>query len=158
MDTICPTVREHSHAALVSPTALFCGGVFCLVFGGLLRMWCYRTLKGYFTYEVTLSKDHELVTQGPYAYVRHPSYTAILLMILGTQFVCFTQRSLIAQCETTRKPFQLLVYFWWFMSSYTLLGLYKRGYVEDKQLLERFGQVWLDYKTGVPYMYLPFLL
>ena len=31
-----------------------------------------------------MKENHELVTTGPYAYVRHPIYTGILLAALGT--------------------------------------------------------------------------
>ncbi len=31
-----------------------------------------------------MKEHHELVTTGPYAYVRHPIYSGIMLMALGT--------------------------------------------------------------------------
>ncbi len=33
---------------------------------------------------MTFKEDHELVRHGPYAHVRHPIYSAILLMLIGT--------------------------------------------------------------------------
>lgn len=33
---------------------------------------------------MTFQKDHELVERGPYRFVRHPIYTSILLMCIGT--------------------------------------------------------------------------
>jgi protein-S-isoprenylcysteine O-methyltransferase Ste14 len=33
---------------------------------------------------MSLRQDHELITSGPYAYVRHPIYTGILLAMLGS--------------------------------------------------------------------------
>ena len=35
-------------------------------------------------------EGHELVTSGPYAYVRHPIYSAMFLMLIGTGLVVST--------------------------------------------------------------------
>ena len=36
---------------------------------------------------MSLKEGHELVTTGPYRYIRHPIYTGILLAILGSALV-----------------------------------------------------------------------
>jgi len=51
--------------------------------GGLIRLECYRQLGTMFTFEMSIRKDHMLVTSGPYGIVRHPGYTGILLVISG---------------------------------------------------------------------------
>ena len=52
--------------------------------GGLaLRWWAIRTLGKQFTRELQIGSDHELVVDGPYRYVRHPSYTGAILMLAG---------------------------------------------------------------------------
>jgi len=33
---------------------------------------------------VSFKQDHELIEHGPYRFVRHPIYTGMLLMVLGT--------------------------------------------------------------------------
>lgn len=48
----------------------------------LLRMWCYNTLGKYFTFVIGVKKDHKLITDGPYHYLVHPSYTSQILLIL----------------------------------------------------------------------------
>jgi protein-S-isoprenylcysteine O-methyltransferase Ste14 len=53
--------------------------------GGLiLAIWARRVIGPNWSGIVTLKRDHELVTGGPYRYVRHPIYSAILMMFLGT--------------------------------------------------------------------------
>lgn len=47
-------------------------------------IWARRTLAGNWSGAVTFKKGHELVKTGPYRYVRHPIYTSLLLMFLGT--------------------------------------------------------------------------
>jgi protein-S-isoprenylcysteine O-methyltransferase Ste14 len=45
---------------------------------------------------VTVKKDHRLIRQGPYAVVRHPIYSGILLGLVGTAIVIGEVRGLIA--------------------------------------------------------------
>ena len=55
-----------------------------LAFGGLgLRWWSQAELGHMFTFEVGIRKDHRLVQTGPYAILRHPSYTGLLVGIIG---------------------------------------------------------------------------
>jgi hypothetical protein len=51
--------------------------------GLLLRWWAIITLGRFFTVDVTIEKDHELVERGPFRIVRHPSYTGVLLAFVG---------------------------------------------------------------------------
>jgi protein-S-isoprenylcysteine O-methyltransferase Ste14 len=44
-----------------------------------LRLWSFHTLGRYFTFTVQTSRDQPIVTTGPYRYVRHPGYSALLL-------------------------------------------------------------------------------
>jgi protein-S-isoprenylcysteine O-methyltransferase Ste14 len=58
-------------------------GVALLILGSLLRRWCFRTLGQYFTGDVKASADQPVIRTGPYRYVRHPSYTAGIMMFTG---------------------------------------------------------------------------
>ena len=53
------------------------------VAGLALRWWSIVTLGRFFTVDVVVEKDHELVERGPFRWVRHPSYTGVLLAFLG---------------------------------------------------------------------------
>ncbi len=44
-------------------------------------------LGGNWSARVTLKENHELIERGPYRLVRHPIYSGLLLMILGTAIV-----------------------------------------------------------------------
>jgi protein-S-isoprenylcysteine O-methyltransferase Ste14 len=59
------------------------GGVLCLC-GLVVALWARRTLGGNWSSAVTFKQGHELIVRGPYNYVRHPIYTGLLLMALGT--------------------------------------------------------------------------
>jgi protein-S-isoprenylcysteine O-methyltransferase len=58
-------------------------GVVLFVTGLLLRWWAIITLGRFFTVDVTIEKDHELVERGPFRMLRHPSYTGVLLAFVG---------------------------------------------------------------------------
>ncbi len=58
-------------------------GVMLFVAGLLLRWWAIITLGRFFTVDVTIERDHELVERGPFRMVRHPSYTGVLLAFVG---------------------------------------------------------------------------
>lgn len=58
-------------------------GIATLVAGSLLRRHCWRLLGASFTGDVRAESDQRIVTTGAYAKLRHPSYTAGILMNLG---------------------------------------------------------------------------
>jgi protein-S-isoprenylcysteine O-methyltransferase len=51
--------------------------------GLILRWWAIITLGRFFTVDVTIEKDHELVERGPFRIVRHPLYTGVFLAFVG---------------------------------------------------------------------------
>lgn len=53
------------------------------VVGLLFRWWAIIVLGRFFTVDVQIEADHELVERGPFHFVRHPSYTGVLLAFVG---------------------------------------------------------------------------
>lgn len=62
---------------------LFWTGLLLMAAGMLLRFWSIRVLANFFTVDVTIREDHELIRRGPYRLLRHPSYTGSLMTFLG---------------------------------------------------------------------------
>jgi len=62
---------------------LFVAGVLVSFLGSLLRRYCWRTLGEYFTGDVKARADQPVIRSGPYRFVRHPSYTAAMMMFIG---------------------------------------------------------------------------
>jgi len=88
----------------------------CVVVVGLaVTLWARAALGGNWSGSVTFKEDHELIQSGPYRYVRHPIYSGLLLMSLGTailhawswQFV-FCALLLVALWSKLRAEEQLL--------------------------------------------------
>jgi protein-S-isoprenylcysteine O-methyltransferase len=63
--------------------AFYLIGLALFVFGLLIRWTAIIYLGRFFTVDVAIAKDHQLITTGPYRFVRHPSYTGTLLIFLG---------------------------------------------------------------------------
>lgn len=64
--------------------------------GLLFSVWARRHLGANWSQAVTLKQDHELITSGPYALVRHPIYTGLLLALLGSAIARGEWRGLLA--------------------------------------------------------------
>jgi protein-S-isoprenylcysteine O-methyltransferase Ste14 len=100
----------------------------------LLYLWGLRTLGTNFNassgFGVRLHQAHQLITHGPYAYIRHPIYLAVILACWGG----------------------LLLYRTWTMLIFAviMLGLIYRANNEEEALAQAFGRVFEDYKHRVP--------
>jgi protein-S-isoprenylcysteine O-methyltransferase Ste14 len=55
--------------------------------GLIIALWARTVLGGNWSGSPTFRENHELIERGPYRFVRHPIYTGILLMILGTAII-----------------------------------------------------------------------
>jgi protein-S-isoprenylcysteine O-methyltransferase Ste14 len=62
---------------------LFIVGLAIMLLGIALRQWSVFTLGQFFTVQVRVRDDQTVVDWGPYRFVRHPSYTAIILSFVG---------------------------------------------------------------------------
>lgn len=62
---------------------LFWLGIAMMIGGMLFRWWSVRVLANYFTVDVTIRPDHQLIRSGPYRWLRHPSYTGALATFYG---------------------------------------------------------------------------
>jgi protein-S-isoprenylcysteine O-methyltransferase Ste14 len=58
-------------------------GIVVIWVGLALRVWAVITLGGSFSTFIQVGADQAVVTRGPYRWVRHPSYTGLLLIAVG---------------------------------------------------------------------------
>jgi protein-S-isoprenylcysteine O-methyltransferase Ste14 len=113
-------------------------GLFMLAAGLAFAVWARRYLGRNWSGIVTVKQEHELVRSGPYALVRHPIYTGLLLAILGTAVAIGEWRGLIA--------FVLIT-----------VGFVIKLRVEEKFMTETFGDQNARYRAEVPAL-IPFLI
>jgi protein-S-isoprenylcysteine O-methyltransferase Ste14 len=79
-----------------SNSAVAAVGAGVCVVGTAFAIWARRTLAANWSSSVTFKEQHELITHGPYRLARHPIYTGLMLMMLGTALVLGRVDSLVA--------------------------------------------------------------
>ncbi|KAF9022792.1 hypothetical protein BDZ89DRAFT_188068 [Hymenopellis radicata] len=147
---------RHSRTAQgIGITPLFLFGNVLTITGTFIRISCYRTLGSQFTFELSILKNHRLVVDGPYAFVRHPSYTGMILTIVGA--ICsqlsgswIAQSGLLETCVG-----KVLVGYWVLVASAVIVSLMLRIPREDEMLRRTFGVEWDRWSQRVPYCLVP---
>jgi protein-S-isoprenylcysteine O-methyltransferase Ste14 len=71
-------------------------GIAITCMGTAISIWARYCLGEYWSARVTLKEGHQLIRTGPYAFVRHPIYTGMLLATIGTALVVGEWRCVLA--------------------------------------------------------------
>ena len=129
----------------VPPNAALTLGVIGLVLylaGLTFALWARRALGKYWgvstSLQVKLLGDHQLIQNGPYAFVRHPMYFGAWVLFFGLILL-----------------YPVWAVFILFISS--LISFAGRARREESALEERFGKEWTEYKKRtkilIPFIY-----
>jgi protein-S-isoprenylcysteine O-methyltransferase Ste14 len=62
-------------------------GLWTIVIGMITRWTAILTLRKYFTTNVAIRDDHQIITSGVYRFIRHPSYSGSLISFFGLGLV-----------------------------------------------------------------------
>ncbi|KAG2069497.1 hypothetical protein BDR04DRAFT_1021394 [Suillus decipiens] len=137
-------------------TVPFIVGTTLAVAGGLARWWCYRTLGQFFTFQLSVRKGHHIVTTGPYAVIRHPSYTAAFIQITGILILYGSPTSWLRRSGVLDIPgFKLAVVAWLAQITLLTINLMCRVNQEDEALRLAFGDEWERWAKVVRYRLIP---
>lgn len=117
--------RIDTGCALVS----LCGDALMLC-GTALRWRAILTLKNYFTVNVAILENHRIVRDGLYGYLRHPSYTGLLIRYFGFGLA-------YANCLSLALIFLPM-----------LGAILYRIHVEEAALSEAFGDEYAEYRKA----------
>jgi len=99
--------------------------------GGLLfAVWARRHLGKNWSQAVTLKEGHELITSGPYALVRHPIYTGLLLAFAG--------------CAVARGEWRGVL-----AVALVFVALWRKLKLEEKWMRVQFGESYEAYSRRV---------
>jgi protein-S-isoprenylcysteine O-methyltransferase Ste14 len=63
-----------------------------------LAIWARYHLAEYWSARVTIKEDHKLIRTGPYARLRHPIYTGLILATIGSAMVIDRWRCVLGVC------------------------------------------------------------
>lgn len=128
--------------------ALICAGTW-------LRVTCFRRLAKHFKFELSLQEDHRLIKEGPYAVVRHPSYSALLVapgaarLHLGPRSLWY-QRGFPGEAKWLGWAYVLVL-------AALFLRVSNRAKVEDDVLKAHFVEDGLEWAQKTPYRMIPWV-
>ena len=129
--------RDPASEIVVGRALVYGLGIAFAVAGIALRWYAVITLGRFFTTRVMTSPDQKVVARGPYRFVRHPSYTGMLLTVLGI---------LLCSGNWLSLPCFLIA----------LPGFAYRIWVEERALTTALGDPYRDYmrhtKRLVPFV------
>lgn len=78
-----------------TPWVAWCGSGITLA-GVLFAIWARNSIGKFWSGAVTIKEDHKLIRIGPYAFIRHPIYTGLLIAVSGTALAVGEYRALVA--------------------------------------------------------------
>jgi len=110
-----------------------------LTFAGIaFAVWARFALGRNWSAVVTIKQDHELICRGPYALVRHPIYSGMLLGLLGTALDRNNVRAVIGVASVA-------------------LAFWLKMRTEESFMVQQFGDQYRRYRREVKAL-IPFLL
>jgi protein-S-isoprenylcysteine O-methyltransferase Ste14 len=87
LEAFLPAYADRRDLLTLDGETLRWAGVLLFAIGGALRLWPVFALGRRFSGLVAIQPGHELVTTGPYAKIRHPSYLGLLILLVGWALV-----------------------------------------------------------------------
>lgn len=138
---------------------LLVGGSSLIYASAYLRVLCFHTLGRYFTFELSLRKEHKLITEGPYSIVRHPSYLAATLGLVGMVAAQLFSPGTWWMEAHMWSTWQGKVFgaFWVMFSGFVAGSLLSRVPIEDLVLRTEFKSQWVSWAERTPYAVIPFI-
>jgi len=100
-----------------------------------LKWWAMLTLGDYWSVHIEIRESHKLIKDGPYRHLRHPAYLSNLMEYLGVPLIANAYYTLIG-VFLIYLPLNLI-----------------RLYLEEKELIRKFGEEYEDYRKKVPALF-----
>lgn len=121
------------------PTFVSYIGLVFVVLSFAYRQWAIFVLGKYFTPIISIQKSQKLIQNGPYKYIRHPSYTGFFFEIVGVGLFLSNWLAIIIIIIPL------------------LHSLIYRISIEEKFLITEFGNEYISYKKRtkklIPFIY-----
>jgi protein-S-isoprenylcysteine O-methyltransferase Ste14 len=112
------------------------GLIFYLIFTWV-QIWSFKSLGEFYSQEILIYKNHELVNKGPYKILRHPQYLAQMLVDLGGGLAVMSY--LLLPIALIEIPFLIM-----------------RAQLEEKLLEKNFKERYAEYKKTTGFLF-PFI-
>lgn len=108
-------------------TLVYSIGLALCIAGAALAIWSRFILGANWSAQVQIKQGHELIQRGPYALIRHPIYTGLILLFAGNAVMVGDWRGVLAVAIVT-------VSFW------------RKYLLEEKLLAQEFGTSYAEYR------------
>ncbi|MCK4734150.1 MAG: isoprenylcysteine carboxylmethyltransferase family protein [Methanophagales archaeon] len=136
---IAPYSDSHNILTINGGDILRYFGLIIFLVGYIFMIWAPLHLGKQFSWLVTVQEEHELVTDGPFRYMRHPRYSGIILWVFGVALTFLSIPGLVLAV---------------LMSVLMLIRIPK----EERMLHEEFGKEWEKFckrttKKIIPWIY-----
>jgi protein-S-isoprenylcysteine O-methyltransferase Ste14 len=79
-----PSALKNHYQNAINNHIVMSVGLLIFLIGFIIAIWARRHLGKNWGMPMAQKQNPELITSGPYAYIRHPIYTGVLLMALGS--------------------------------------------------------------------------
>lgn len=149
-----------SHADGIQVTWPFFLAWICCLSGAWIRRRCYQVLGQSFTFEISVRKNHALITSGPYAFVRHPSYSSGVLCLFGALTCHTSSGAWLCECSGILQPTWagwVIGGGWLVAVAIFVVAIVPRLEKEDRIMKGRFGAEWEHWAAVVPYKLVPMI-
>jgi protein-S-isoprenylcysteine O-methyltransferase Ste14 len=113
--------------------AVALAGLALTALGISFAIWARYTLGQNWSSKVTIKVDHELIRSGPYARVRHPIYTGILLALAGSALAMAEPRG-------------------WIAVLLALIAFCVKAAREEKMLAQEFGERFTEHQQQTGFL------
>lgn len=112
-------------------------GLIVYIIFSWFQIWALKSLGENYSQDILIKKNHQLVTKGPFKYIRHPQYFSQILIDLGG--TAATLSFIVAPIAIIQIPFIVL-----------------RASLEDKLLSKHFSKEFPSYKKKTGFIF-PFI-
>ena len=110
-----------------------------MVGGIVLRLFCKAWLRRFFSINIIIRKDHEIVKKGVYKYVRHPMYLSVLLIFIGFAGILSSILGIISTLVLILPTI--------------LIRIHREEYYLKKKTKERYEEYMKKTKKLIPFIY-----
>jgi protein-S-isoprenylcysteine O-methyltransferase Ste14 len=114
---------------------IFVAGLVLMWTGIVVRQWAISLLGRFFTVDVRVQSDQAVVDRGPYRWVRHPSYSGMILTFAGMGLALGNWASLAV------------------LAVVPTIGFVVRIHVEERALVEALGEPYRRFAASRPRLF-----
>jgi len=106
-------------------------GIVPVIFGGVLNIWADQLFKKRNTTVKPFERPAQLITEGPFAFSRHPMYLGMVAILLGISIICGSLMSFVGP-----------IFYWVFIRVRFIPA-------EEQSMIDVFGDQYSAYKDQV---------